>query len=148
MAFSTEAIRWQLELAAGWPANRTVYAGVAANSPTLIAWPETYQSAGYAGLVVFIRKGLTQEQIDAAPYGAGAVANVTAGGPGGNLPAGLPHQTPLDRADMATCRSQLINYVSLLGVEKQLLVAEIFCDSMFAGKPALPFGTGGYTTSH
>lgn len=32
--------------------------------------------------------------------------------------------------------------VAMLGIEKQLLVAESFCDSTFCGKPAMPFGTG------
>ena len=44
---------------------------------------------------------------------------------------------------LSACRSQLVNYCSIIGAEKPLVIAEQLADSMQAGKPAMPFGTGG-----
>ena len=63
-----------------------------------------------------VRRGLTQLAIDNAPYGARAVANMSAAG--GAL--SLPPNDPGHRSDPLTCRSQLTNYCAMVSTEKQL----------------------------
>ena len=142
-AFSAEAIQWQLEVMGGSPGNGTIVHDVPVGSPRLSLWNEKYTFSAFTGLVILVRRGLTQAQIDAAQYGIGVVATRSAAAPGAALPPGVPAALPQLRTDETVARSQLINYCAILGVEKQLVAAEVQTDSMTCGKPTMPHGTSG-----
>ena len=58
------------------------------------------------------------------------------------LPPACAAAQSLELLSAGVCRSQLENYVAMLGAETQLVTAEQLVDAVFAGKPSMPFGTG------
>jgi hypothetical protein len=157
-AFSDRAVKFQLMMCSGFPVEPPVWenggprAADAAPQPDLIPFICTKQMAGTHSLRVVIKGGITQADIAAAPYGAGAIAAVPvmagrhAGSAAGAGPliAGWPPVNPqalLNRGDFIV---EMMNYVALTTSNVAWYEAKHFTLQMNFGVPAPLFGVGGY----
>lgn len=125
LAFSDEAVRFQLMIASGFPLMSLQFrAGPGAS--WLRTFNSLHQCEPFAGIAVFVRKGVTLAQMSMAPYGPGSIVTGPLGGlapPAHALIANWPPTNMTHMLSRQPLTQQMQQQVAQTGTASQLLSA-------------------------
>ena len=147
LAFSDESVRFQLMIASGFPVGAIEFQATPF-APWLRSFNGLHECSAFEGIAVYVRKGVSLQQMSVAPYGpVGTIVHgpiVGAPAPGAALIANWPPAAPDHLLGRQALNHQMQQQVAQTGTASQLLTAMQVAGTFFVGKPALPFGTGGF----